>query len=105
VTSATLLAELAEVIAREKFFSRVVEAGLTAGELVRDFADLSEVVEALPLTTRISRDPEDDHVLACACAASADLIVSGDRDLLALESFQGIPVVTATKALDRMLRA
>jgi predicted nucleic acid-binding protein len=38
-------------------------------------------------------------VLACALAARTDLIVSGDTDLLVLERFKGIAIVTAAQAL------
>jgi len=34
-------------------------------------------------------DPDDDHVLACALGAKADLIVSGDSDLLNLKTYRG----------------
>jgi predicted nucleic acid-binding protein len=40
--------------------------------------------------------------LAAALAAQADLIVSGDRDLLALVAFQGIPIVSPAQALERI---
>lgn len=51
---------------------------------------------------KVSRDPDDDQVLACALAAQADLIVSGDADLLDLKSFQGIPILTAARAVERI---
>jgi len=38
-------------------------------------------------------------VLACALAARADLIVTGDTDLLDLKTYQGIPILTAVEAL------
>jgi uncharacterized protein len=41
-------------------------------------------------------------VLATALAAQADLIVSGDKDLLVLASFRGIPIVTPALALERV---
>lgn len=44
-------------------------------------------------------DPDDDEVLACAIAANAQLIVSGDRDLLSLKTFRGIPIVSAAEAI------
>ncbi len=46
-----------------------------------------------------SADPDDEHVIACALAAQADLIVSGDAHLLDLKSYQRIPILTATAAL------
>jgi predicted nucleic acid-binding protein len=47
----------------------------------------------------ISRDPDDDQVLACALAAGADLIVSRDKDLLDLGTSQGIRILPAYQAL------
>jgi uncharacterized protein len=56
-----------------------------------------------PITgPELLRDPADLHVLACAVAASADAIVTGDLDLLVLETFHGIPIIKVTDAM-RML--
>lgn len=43
----------------------------------------------------IPADPADDQVLEAALAGRADAVVSGDRHLLALRSFRGIPILTA----------
>jgi predicted nucleic acid-binding protein len=53
---------------------------------------LTEIItpDALPAPV-IERDPDDDHVLACAVCAKAQLIVSGDSHLLDLRVYQGIP--------------
>lgn len=48
---------------------------------------------------RICRDPKDDIVLACAIAAQADAIISGDKDLQVLKNYQGIPILNAATAL------
>jgi hypothetical protein len=50
----------------------------------------------------IPADPDDDKVLACAVDGIADLIVSGDRHLLDLGEFQGIPIIAAHEFLDRL---
>ena len=42
---------------------------------------------------------DDDAVLTCALAARADLIVSGDDDLLVLGSFKNIPIVSVAWAV------
>jgi uncharacterized protein len=60
---------------------------------------LSELLAAAELVTiieRISacRDPKDDKFLELAVNGRADMIVSGDADLLALNPFRGIPIVT-----------
>lgn len=47
-----------------------------------------------PVAIQASRDPDDDHVLGCALAASADVLLTGDKDLLALHPFHDIPIVT-----------
>lgn len=57
-TSLMLLAELAEVIAREKFAERVRAAGLSAAELVQDYERLAEVITPEPLPA-----PESVRVL------------------------------------------
>jgi uncharacterized protein len=101
-TSPILLAELAEVIGRDKFAKRVLAATLSATELVQDYERLAEIVESQPLPAPTSRDPDDDHVLACALAAQADLIVSGDRDLLTLREYQEMPILSTAAALARL---
>ncbi|MBI5102634.1 MAG: putative toxin-antitoxin system toxin component, PIN family [Nitrospirae bacterium] len=42
----------------------------------------------------VCRDADDDNVLACACAAKADYLVTGDDDLLILKSYQGVRIIT-----------
>jgi predicted nucleic acid-binding protein len=41
----------------------------------------------------IHDDPDDNRILECAVAGHADVIVSGDRHLLRLKSYEGIPIV------------
>ncbi len=41
------------------------------------------------------RDPDDDKFLELAVNGNADAIISGDADLLALDTFRGIPIITA----------
>ena len=50
----------------------------------------------------ICRDAKDNKVLECALEAKCDCIVSGDKDLLVLKSFRGIPVISTTKFLSKL---
>lgn len=52
-----------------------------------------EICLADPLPNQICRDVSDDKFLACAHSAGVDVLVSGDKDLLAVSGFQGIEVV------------
>ena len=101
-TSQTLLAELAEVIVRDKFAERILAAGVSAGALVQDYEGLAEIVDPQPLPVPVCRDPDDDHVLACAVSAGADLVVSRDNDLLDLREYRGIPILASADALQRI---
>ena len=49
---------------------------------------------------RACRDPKDDMFLSLAISGNAALIISGDKDLLTMEKFQSIPIVTARTFLD-----
>ena len=52
----------------------------------------------------VKDDPDDNKVLACALAAQADYIVSGDGHLLKLGVFENIPIVTAKDFLDSIVK-
>ena len=103
-TSAALVDELANTLSKGKLAPRVRTSGLTLDELLGRYLDVAIAVDAPSIVPVVLADPDDDHVLACALAAQADLIVSGDSDLLDLKSFQGIPIVAAAEALERITR-
>jgi putative PIN family toxin of toxin-antitoxin system len=48
----------------------------------------------------VTDDPDDDRILECAVAAHADAIVSGDRHLLRLGSFESILIQSSRQFLD-----
>jgi len=101
-TSAPLLTELAEVLQRPKFAQRLARANVTPHILVVGYAALARLVVPTPIGPVVEADPDDDAVLACAVAARAEVIVSGDSDLLALESYEGIPIITAAQLMARI---
>lgn len=98
-TSRVLLDELADVLQRKKLEKQVRDTGLTAVQLLRNYQKLSTTITARRLAQQVSRDADDDAVLACALAAQVDLIVSGDADLLVLKQFQGMRIVTPAQAV------
>jgi putative PIN family toxin of toxin-antitoxin system len=95
VTSPILLDELDEKL-RLKF-------GLSAKDAEQVRAKLEStamVVEPKIALTVIMEDPDDDRVLECAVTGEAEYIVSGDRHLRKLGSYQGISIVTAREFMD-----
>lgn len=98
-TSAMLLAELTDILCRRKFAARIAKAQITIDEIVDGYAHLAQLVRPAPIAATVLDDPDDDHVLACAVAARAELIVSGDRHLLDLHVFQSIAIATPAIAL------
>ena len=78
-TSEVLLIELLEVLSREKFAARLVQAKLTPAGFVEDLRKVAVIVSPSAVPRVIERDADDDHVLAAALAGRADLIASGDK--------------------------
>ena len=103
-TTQTLLFELADVLPRAKFAARVAASRFSVEELIARYAVLAQRVEPA-IISPVSIDPDDDHVLACALASRADLIVSRDKDLLNLKTFHRIPILNTKEALARIEQA
>ena len=101
-TSSVLLQELAGILDRDKFAKILAANVFTAKDALDEYVNFSHVVKTQPLVRPVCPDPDDDAVLACALAAKADLIVSGDSDLLNLGEYQGIAIVSPAEALKRI---
>ncbi|AFZ11706.1 protein of unknown function DUF132 [Crinalium epipsammum PCC 9333] len=94
--SVELLEELNNVLRREKFNRYVTsEEREEFLETLVDRAILVEITEEV----KVCRDPKDDRILELAISGRADYIISGDRDLLVLNPFRGVKVVTAEEFL------
>jgi uncharacterized protein len=102
-TSAMLLAELLDVLSRQKFAARLLQAGLTPQSIVVEIRRLAYMAAPQEVPRIIQADPDDDHVLACALAARADLIVSGDKHLHSLGGeYRGIPIISPAACVQRI---
>lgn len=88
--------ELDEVLRRPRFdkYAREESRLEFLAALVRE----ATVVEVTEVVTDC-RDPKDNKFLELAVSGNATLIVSGDRDLLALHPFRGIPILTPQACL------
>ena len=90
--------ELAEVMERSRF-DRYVERQIRQ-RLVEEYLRATVTVE-VSFSIRACRDPKDDKFLEAAVHGRADAIVTGDRDLLDLNPFRGIAILTPAEYLER----
>ena len=103
ITSAVQIAEIADVLARPRL-QKYLDAD-EAAAIVHNLDTRALVLDDLP-DVDLSPDPKDNPILAAAIAGNADLIVSGDKKhMLALGEVEGIPIMTAREALDRLRSA
>lgn len=101
--SESLLDELSDVLQREKFRTRLEQCGQSATMILSRFREVARLIEPMAIASPASlRDLDDVHVLACAVAAGADAIVTGDQDLLSMKHFRGLPILTVRQALEAL---
>lgn len=98
MVSVATLSELVEVISRPKF-----DRYLTLEKRRRFITLLGGVSRMVSITrtVQVCRDPKDDKFLDVALAAEAQAIITGDQDLLALNPFHGIQILTPSGFLQR----
>jgi len=101
LVSQASLAELGEVLGREKF-----DRYLSREEREKFLVKLIQQAVVVDITeeVRACRDAKDDKFLELAVCGRATCIVTGDTDLLALHPFRGIPILSPAQLLDRLAR-
>lgn len=97
VSEATLL-ELSEVLSRPRF-----DRWVSLAERRQFIRLLGGIVRIVPITQHIHvcRDPKDDKFLDVALSGGATLLITGERDLLALNPFHEIEILTPQEFLRR----
>ena len=93
VVSPAIVAEVEVALRLPKIRRSLREPG-EAILWLADLAALADLVQDTGRVTGVCRDPADDIVLAAAVEGRADVIVTGDADLLALKQYEGIHIVT-----------
>ena len=61
---------------------------------------MSPELQAKAISGQVSRDSDDDAILACAIAAKAQYLVTGDNDLLVLDRYDDVQILTVAAFLD-----
>jgi putative PIN family toxin of toxin-antitoxin system len=97
VLSENTFNEFSDVFIRSKF-----DRYLPLSKRLIIIEDLKTLVKFITITTVIQacRDPKDDKYLELAISSGAVCVVTGDKDLLVLHPFEGIPILTAAEFLN-----
>ena len=96
VSSTNLLDELEQTL-RLKF-----TLGPEANGFLKQLRIRVRLVEPITLPSPVSRDVDDDVVLATAVAAGAGVVVTGDQDLLVIGRYRDIDIVSPREFLTRL---
>jgi uncharacterized protein len=96
-TSIPCFDELKDVIFRPKFKKYInTDEAISFLEFYKNNAHFFEITHSVT----DCRDPKDNKFLDLALSASANLIVSGDGDLLDLSPYRSIPILTPAQFLE-----
>jgi putative PIN family toxin of toxin-antitoxin system len=95
VTSKPLLDELGE-----KLCGKFSVSLNTTQKALDDLRHKGEVVHPDFELDAVPEDPDDNRVLECAIAGQVDFIVSGDKHLLRLASYESVPILTVRQFLE-----
>lgn len=98
-TSALLLDELADVLSREKFATLLAARNFTPAGIMQGYSAFAQSISTPAIPRTVPTDADDDAVIACALAAHAQIIATGDSDLLILHPFQNIAILKPSDAL------
>lgn len=101
--SRATLDELVEVLHRPRLRTKYGLSDSTLRAVLRLVVLRSELVQPKERVA-VCRDPHDDKFLEVALAGQADVIVSGDEDLLTLSPYAGIPIVSPSQFLAMLER-
>lgn len=97
----TTFQEFCAVLDYSKFKPRFTKNKTTPEEIKNAVAEAGIIIANPLFLPNITDDPADNHILACALAAQAKFIISGDTNLLVLKNFQNIPILSPSQFLKK----
>lgn len=91
--SEAILLEIRRVLEYPKIAKRHKRSREELKTLMDEYIRFATMTPGRKMVRVVKEDPDDDRYLECAVEGKADFIVSGDRHLKDLKTFQGIPIV------------
>ncbi|WP_228039276.1 putative toxin-antitoxin system toxin component, PIN family [Dolichospermum sp. LEGE 00240] len=96
LVSSETLAELENILSRKKFDSYV--SSENRQKFILYLKNIAEIVDIVT-PVKVCRDPKDDKFLSLAMSGNADLIITGDKDLLLLNPYPNISILSPSDFL------
>lgn len=103
-TTVPLIQEFEDVLHRPTFAGRLMRLNATPTALTDALAAWVTVVQPAHIPPVVLADPDDDALFACAVAAHAKVVVSGDRHVLQIRTYRGITIMPVHELLRRGAR-
>lgn len=100
----TTFLEFQTVLQYPKFKPKFAKLNLSKEKIAQAIAEKSIIMSDSPTILDIISDLPDNYLLACAIAVRAFFIISGDKHLIKLKEFQGIPILTPKQFLNQLKR-
>jgi putative PIN family toxin of toxin-antitoxin system len=79
---------------REKLIQKIRLPQAIVQNIITYLRDTSEIVQPEPINELVCRDKDDNFIIGTALGGKVKLIITGDKDLLSLEKYKGIKIVT-----------
>ena len=98
IMSNAILSEYIDVLSRPKLHLTPEVVSVVVARAQRR----AEFVTPTKAITAVEADPTDNKFLEAALEGKADYVVSGDKHLLDLKTFRGIPILTAREFIERL---
>jgi hypothetical protein len=95
-----IMTEMGSVFHRSKFQKYFEQRGLTPDDIITGYQEVTTLVIAATIPSGVVRDKKDEIILAAAVGGKADYVVTGDKDLLTLEKYQDIAIITVHQLLE-----
>ena len=101
ISSENILTELTDILQKPKLQKRLDRLKITADEIVIIAKRLMTLVVIEDVIIPELRDPKDQMVLATAISGNAQIVISGDKDLLVLHPYGNISILLPQEFLAR----
>lgn len=104
ILSQEILQEYAEVLQSKEIQDKIGDKGLMLKQTVQKIASIATIVYPINKIDVVKADPDDNKVIECAVQGKVDYIITRDKHLLNLKTYDGIRIITPKELFDMLNR-